>query len=203
MTVEDLRKAVDYRIGERARTERNLENAKNRLSDTQKNLEYHEQAREVIRQAGLKTQEALSFHISSITSLALQAVFGEEAYELEVDFVQRRNKTECDLWFARGGDNVSPMEASGGGAVDVASFALRVASWSMNTPRSRPVIVLDEPMRFLSSDLQPKASEMLKELSKKLGVQFIIITHEELLAEEADRLFHVKKINAKTTVTYE
>ena len=85
------------------------------------------------------------------------------------------------------------MDASGGGAVDVAAFALRVASWSMQHPRSRATIILDEPMRFLSTDLQPKASEMLKQLSEKLGLQFIIITHEEELADEADKVFEIRQ----------
>jgi len=155
-------------------------------------LEQHEQAREVVKQAGLKTQQALAFHILDITSLALQAVFSDP-YNLSVNFVQRRNKTECDLLFERNGEEVDPMDASGGGAVDVAAFALRVASWSMQAPRTTNCIVLDEPMRFLSTDLQPKASEMMQQLSKKLKLQFLIITHEELLTEEADNIIEVTK----------
>jgi DNA repair exonuclease SbcCD ATPase subunit len=73
----------------------------------------------------------------------------------------------------------------------VASFALRIASWSMEYPRLRNVIILDEPMRFLSEDLQEKASAMIKELSEKLGLQFIIITHEKELASYADKEFRV------------
>lgn len=192
MNIKTLRSELDSRRGQEKQTARNLEQAKQRLSQYQTDLKNHEQAREVIKEVGLKTQQALAFHISDITSLALQAVF-PEPYDLVVDFVQRRNKTECDLWFERDGERLSPMDASGGGAVDVAAFALRVASWSMQLPRSRNTIVLDEPMRFLSTDLQPKASEMLKQLSEKLGLQFIIITHEEELTEQADKVFEIRQ----------
>lgn len=192
MTVRDLRSELDRRRGQQRQITKNLEQAQAKLSEYQTMLTRHEQAREVIKEAGLRTQQALAFHISDITTLALQAVF-PEPYNLVVDFVQRRNKTECDLWFERDGQRLSPMDASGGGAVDVAAFALRVASWSMQHPRSRATIILDEPMRFLSTDLQPKASEMLKQLSDRLGIQFIIITHEEELAEEADRVFQIQK----------
>lgn len=192
MTIKSLRSELDSRRGQQKQTARNLEQAQERLNAYQTGLENHEQAREVIKETGLKTQQALAFHISDITSLALQAVF-PEPYDLVVDFVQRRNKTECDLWFERDGERLSPMDASGGGAVDVAAFALRVASWSMQHPRSRNTIILDEPMRFLSTDLQPKAGEMLKQLSEKLGLQFIIITHEEELADEADKVFEVQQ----------
>lgn len=192
MTVKSLRSKVDNLRGQQTQTQKNLTKAENRLSQYQSSLELHEQAREVLRQAGLKTQQALAFHISEITTLALQAVF-DDPYDLVVEFVERRNKTECDLYFERNGQKVNPMEAAGGGAVDVAAFALRVASWSMENPRSRNTIILDEPMRFLSTGLQPKASEMLQQLSERLGLQFIIVTHEEELTEQADKIFEVSK----------
>jgi DNA repair exonuclease SbcCD ATPase subunit len=50
---------------------------------------------------------------------------------------------------------------------------------------------LDEPLRFLSSDNQEKASRMIKELSQRLGIQFIIVTHESILASYADKVFEV------------
>ena len=143
---------------------------------------------------GLKTQQQLSFHISDIASLALDAVF-DDPYELLAEFVQRRNKTECDLFFVRDNERMDPLSASGGGAVDVAAFALRIASWSMQRPKSRSTIILDEPMRFLSVDHQEKASAMIKQISERLGIQFIIITHEPTLALAADKVFeiHIKK----------
>ena len=138
----------------------------------------------------MQTQQTLQFHISDITSLALEAVF-PDPYALQVEFIQRRNKTECDLYFVRDGEKVDPLSASGGGAVDVAAFALRIASWSMTKPRTRNVIILDEPLRFLSANLQERASSMIKELSDKLGIQFIVVTHEPILANYADRTFNV------------
>ena len=145
----------------------------------------------MIRQVAIETQQQLQFHISDITSLALEAVF-DDPYELTAEFVQRRNKTECDLYFIRDGSRVDPLSASGGGAVDVAAFALRVASWTMSRPRPRATIILDEPLRFLSVDLQPRASQMIKELSTRLEIQFIIVTHENTLTDQADRVFETK-----------
>lgn len=161
----------------------------NRLK--RRKLEQYEQAKEIVRLVGQKTQEQLQYHIGDITSLALDSIF-KDPYQLEVEFVQRRNKTECDLYFSREGCRVDPLSASGGGAVDVAAFALRIASWSLNRPHTRPMIILDEPMRFVSEDLQEKASLMLSEISKRLGLQFIIITHEPSLTIHADKIFEVK-----------
>jgi len=156
-----------------------------------KDIRRHEQAREIVRQVGLLTQQQLQFHISDVTSLALEAVF-DNPYELLVEFIQRRNKTECDLLFERDGKQLDPMSATGGGAVDIAAFALRIASWSMKVPRTRQVIILDEPMRFLSANYMDQASAMLKDISTRLGLQFIIVTHEPVLATYADKVFEVK-----------
>jgi ABC-type sugar transport system ATPase subunit len=52
-------------------------------------------------------------------------------------------------------------------------------------------MILDEPLRFVSAKYQEKASAMIKEISEKLGIQFIIVTHNEVLASYADRTFEV------------
>ena len=189
--IQHLRNHLEQKKGKKAQIQKSISSLNLSTKEKKKDLRRHEQAREVIREVGLKTQSQLSFHISDITSLALDAVFNDP-YALVAEFVQRRNKTECDLYFERDGNRVDPLSASGGGAVDVAAFALRVASWSMQRPKSRSTLILDEPLRFLSADHQEKASVMIKELSKKLGIQFIIITHEPILASYADKIFEVK-----------
>jgi len=186
----EIRQALERRKGERNQLKEQIKAYRLEVRSLIANRDNLEQARELIRDVGLKTQQQLQFHISDITSLALNAVF-EDPYELKVEFVQRRNKTECDLLFVRDGKEIDPLDASGYGAVDVASFALRVASWSMQQPRTRNTIILDEPMRFLSEDRQPYASQMIKELSDRLGIQFIIVTHEEVLSQYADKVFQV------------
>lgn len=190
--ISQLNKTYQQKKGEQNKLRQLIKVAKLNINSYKKELIEYEQAREIVREVGLKTQQNLQFHISDIASLALNAVF-DDPYELKVDFVQRRNKTECDLLFVRDGNEIEPMEASGYGAVDIASFALRVASWSLKNQKSRPVIILDEPMRFLSQDRQVHASNMIKELSDKLHIQFIIVTHEEVLTEYADKIFFVSQ----------
>lgn len=189
--LQPYRDFLNQQLGEKARIEKNRDVQKAILVDSKKSLRRHEQAREIVKIAGLKTQEQLSYHIGEIATLALDSIF-EDPYELMVEFVERRNKIECDLYFVRQEEKVDPMSASGGGAVDVASFALRIASWSMQHPRNRNTIILDEPLKNLSADLQEKGSAMLKEISKRLNIQFIIVTHEETLTAYADRVFKVR-----------
>jgi len=196
----ELRFLLERKKGQHQQLLSDASKLKATIKDAKRQLLRHEQAREIIREAGLKTQQGLQYHIGEITTLALDSVF-DNPYSLEVEFVQRRNKTECDLFFVRDGERIDPLSASGGGAVDVASFALRIASWSMRSPRTQNVIILDEPLKNLSADLQERGSAMLREVSKKLGIQFIIITHEETLTAFADRIFKVEMKKGVSKVT--
>jgi len=185
-----LRNKLEQQKGAKAQIETSLFNLQEQLKEKKRSLIRHEQAREIVREVGLKTQQQLQFHIEDVVSMALDAVF-PDPYKFTIDFVQRRNKTECDLYFVRDGNKVDPLTASGVGVVDVAAFALRIASWSMMQPRTRNTIILDEPFRFLSENYQEQASNMLKEISQKLGIQFILVTHEQTLTEAADKVFEV------------
>lgn len=185
-----LQKEMELRKGQRREVQRSLKESKEKEMVLRRRLKLIEEAQAVIQIVSKRTQEELEYHISELVSLALNAVF-PDPYELKLKFEVRRGKTEADLLFSRGGEIMDPLTASGGGPVDVASFALRVALWSLRRPRTRAVLVLDEPFRFLSRDLQPKASLMLSEISKRLGLQIIMISHSPDLIESADKVFEV------------
>lgn len=146
----------------------------------------------IIQTVAQQTQEQLEYRISELVTLALSSVF-EDPYEFKVEYVVKRDKTEANFWFMRNDTYIHPLDAAGGGAVDVAAFALRATLWSMSSKTTDNVIILDEPFKHLSSDLQQKAGHMVKEISKKLNLQFIIVSHIENLINEADQIIEVKR----------
>ena len=191
MSLPEIRTQINEFKGKRSQVEQDLIETTGKIKGLKKQLILHEKAKEIVKLVALQTQAELKYHISDITSLALESIF-KNPYKLEVDFIERRDKTECDLWFTRKESKMKPLNSSGGGSADVASFALRIASWSMSHPRSRATIFLDEPMKHVSEDLREKASMMIKEISKKLGIQFIIISHDPVMATWADKTFENK-----------
>lgn len=189
----DYRKELERKKGRREQLQRDYEQVETQIKALGKHSIYCEEAQIVIQDVAQQTQVQLEYHISELVTLAMSAVF-EDPYELKVEFVLRRNRTECDLWFVRGANFINPMLASGGGAVDVAAFALRVALWSLAQPKTNNILILDEPMRFLSKTLQPQASAVIKEISERLGIQIIYVTHSEDLVEAADKVITIKQI---------
>ena len=59
---------------------------------------------------------------------------------------------------------------------------------------------MDEPFRNLDKERTPYASKMVAELSKKLGIQFIIVTHVEALTEKANRVIELQMIKKDTSI---
>lgn len=187
-----LRNKIEQLKGQKLHIEKDIEVKLNSVNKKSRKLKRLEQAREIVKLVGLQTQEQLQIHISDITSLALESVF-TDPYKLELEFIERRNKTECDIYFTKNDVFHDPLEASGYGAVDIASFALRIASWSLNRQKTRNTIILDEPFKNLSKEFREAASQMVKEISQKLNIQFIIVTHDPVLASYSDKIFEIDK----------
>lgn len=173
-----------------------LEREKTELSAKMDNLL---KARSVVQIVAEQTQKKLEYHISNLVSMALASVF-PEPYIFNLRFVQKRNKTEVELVFTKNGNETDDILNSGGGGVaDIASIALRISLWSIK--KTRPTLILDEPLKFLHSpEYQEKASQMLKEVSEKLGLQIIMVSDQRNILEYADKVISVVNKNGTSTI---
>lgn len=201
-----IKNYVEQLKGQKNQLESSIEKKEEKLRQLQFALRRTEKAKEIVKLVALKTQSQLSFHISEITTLAMEAVL-DNPYELKLEFVQRRDKTECDLSFVREDIEIKPYDG-GGGPIDIASFALRVASWSMQTPKTRNTLILDEPFKHLKGEAaNRKMLDMVSQLSKKLNLQIIMVSDERVsrgaTVEATDRLFETKIKKGVTKIIVE
>lgn len=152
-----------------------LEKAKRELEDTL-------QARVFIQDVAKQVQEQAHTKISSVVSKCLRAIF-DDPYEFRIDFKSKRGKTEAVLSFERNEQLMDPMDATGGGVVDVASFALRTACLALSYPPKRKLLMLDEPFKNVSKacGYLDRIPDMLQALQDELGIQIVMITHMEEL----------------------
>jgi DNA repair exonuclease SbcCD ATPase subunit len=200
MNIQTLRKQLEQKKGSKNQISKNLISAQSVEENLISEIKDTEIAQSIIILMAQKTQSELEYRLSEIVSLALAAVF-DDPYKLKVNFVIQRGKTECILLFKRNEELFDPLFSSGGGAVDIAAMALRVAIWSLTQPKTRNVLILDEPFRFLSKEYQSKASIMLKELSKKLSLQIIMVSHSEYLIDGADKVFRIHIKNGQSFIS--
>ena len=152
-----------------------------------------ERAQIIIQDIAKKTQQELEYHISELVTLAMESIF-PDPYKLLLEFNIRRDKTEADIYFERNGEKVNPLLSTGGGAIDIAAFALQISLWNLQRPKTRNTFILDEPLKWLKgNDLPKKGAELIKEISEKLGLQIIMVSHSPELIESADKVFQVTK----------
>ena len=119
--------------------------------------------------------------IEQLVTKALQGVFGD-GYSFVIESKMCRNKNEANFWVVIDGHKYSLDGQLGGGVVDIVSFALRVVVWSIQSPDGARLFILDEPAKFVSKDKLPLFGQFLQELNTLLGIQFIIVTHEQELS---------------------
>lgn len=135
------------------------------------------EAQHIVQTVAEEVQRHAHSQIAGIVTRCLEGVFGDDAYQFEIQFDRKRGKTEAKFVFLREGKEIDPIDAAGGGVVDVAAFALRLAALMLVRPQPRKLLVLDESFRFLSAKYRPAVRVLLEQLAKDLGVQIIMVTH--------------------------
>lgn len=179
MTTKDLRKIVNRKLHtyESARERVGIETA---ALDAAKAKQVHLRvAISMAQEVAQIVQAEAHRKIADVVSRSLETVFGEDAYVFKINFEQKRGRTEAVLVFERNGMEVDPMTAAGGGVVDLASFALRLSCLMLARPPLRRLLVLDEPLKFISKDYRPMVRTLVEQLASELGIQVILITHSE------------------------
>ena len=171
------------------------------LEDLEQSQEVVDKSHRICQSVAKKTQDSLSVQLDSLINLALETCFPNQ-YKFKTSFIENRGKTELQFVLTdkiTGKDNDDIIDGFGGGLIDVVSLALRRCLHTLEG--SSKLVVLDEPFKFLSQDLRSKAANLIQELSHKLDLQFIIITHIPEIADVGDRLFEVKKIDGISNTT--
>jgi len=170
------------------------------LDAIKKDYENLVKARWILTEVAKETQIRFKEKVESLTTMAIQSVF-DRPFRFVLEFERKRNKLECRPIVMEGDVEYVPKDDMGGGIIDVISFALRVVLWSLQKPRSRNTLILDEPMKYVGKgDLLDRAGQMLREVSHSLGIQLILVTHEPQLADIADMAYMVEHVKGRSVV---
>lgn len=168
---------ADYR-----RARERLAEAKRELMQAGEEAADAQEVAAILQELAQGIQQQVHGRIAGVVTRALQTVFGEDAYEFSIEFEKKRNKTEARLIFLRNGQELDPLAAAGGGCVDVAALALRLACLVMLRPPARRILVMDEPAKNINGSMyQDRVGELLETLAEELDVQLVIVTDDDWL----------------------
>lgn len=91
-----------------------------------------------------------------------------------------------------------PMEAFGGGPVNMIAFLMRMLM--IHRFKLAKFMVLDEAFNNVSVSYLPAVSALLKSLTDDHGYDILAITHQPALSSQADRTYHVGGIIGSPTL---
>jgi hypothetical protein len=152
-----------------------LRTEQNCLVAVEDDLMFAEEAQQIIQLVSVAIQQEAHDKIASVVSRCLEAIF-DEPYEFKINFERKRGKTEAVLTFVRGGMTLTdPLNEAGGGVIDVAAFALRLACLVLERPVRRRLLVLDEPFSGIRGAVyRQRMRGLVETLASEFDVQFIL-----------------------------
>jgi hypothetical protein len=163
------------------------------INEEKSKVEILEKCRVLIMEIGKTTQAQVQQYIEDTVTLALQSVYGQ-TYKFVVKFeYNKRDQLETQFFLDKGGKLLELRKnTTGGGVVDLCAFSMRMVVWVLDdeTP-SPPIMIMDEPFKNVSAKFIPSVSEVVKQVSDMLEIQFIIVTHNETFIENADTIHYI------------
>lgn len=200
-TIQNYRIDLERQKGKREQVLDDISVSNKKIKSLNKEIEISKKAQLIITAVAKNTQEELQYRITEPVSLALASVY-DNPYTMISDFkIAGRGTTECYLKFERNGNKTKPLDASGGGPINVAAFALQVGALTLEQPGSRKVLILDEPGRFVSRDKMALFGQMISETSKQLDIQIIMVSHINELISEGDKVLDISIKNGVSSVS--
>jgi len=132
--------------------------------------------------------------ISGIVTEALQTVKDKNLI-FTMQLVTKANQPTLEMGIIDklSGQTYDVVTSFGGGICDIVSLALRVALLVKWQPSLSRVLVLDEACKHVAIKDQELLSVFVRKLSEALNVQFIWISHSDILQQAAHKIFEVTK----------
>lgn len=140
--------------------------------------------------------------ISGIVSECLQVV-KDPNLEFKMVLQTKANQPVLEMWVRdRTTDQLyDAVQSMGGGLCDLISLSLRISLLVKWSPALSRILVLDEIGKFVSVKDQELLAEFVKRLSLALNIQFVWISHSNVLEKSASKVFEVTKIGEVSHVT--
>lgn len=139
-------------------------------------------------------RQELEQKVQHLVTYGLQTVFGPN-YAFQVTSEFKGNSVRTEFFLVDHGTPIPFIQSAGGGITDVTAFLLRVVMLSITKPQQSPVIILDEPFKFVSREYFDNLGQLLQELTNTLGIQLIMVTHKPELIPYATTLIEVSQAN--------
>lgn len=189
-----LQSRLDDNVKRKHQLEENIK-AETELKDT------YTKGAALFKETSLNCQQQTNERISNIITKLYQFVFeNNDKVIIQTDIKRNVPVASILIETERNGEKITldPVEEEGGGKLDIISLGLRLAGLLLYTPALNRVLILDEPLKNLSTNetsakaYRQRTAEFLKMICEEYGIQIIMTTHDKAFVDIADRKFVVE-----------
>lgn len=198
--IHEARDSMDMLLAERRLAEKSLVSLNTRLQAKLALVKEVSLVQEVFQAAIKLLYENLSAQLGNIITEGLSIVFPDSQYRFIVEFVERRNTVEADLFLEDAdGDRYHPLDAVGGGVADFVSLLLRITYIILSEYDT--ILFSDEPLRFVDRSRVGSAAQFIKKICADFEFQLLLVSHIPEMVECADTIYEVQKIKGVSIAT--
>lgn len=140
--------------------------------------------------------------VEKLLSEGLQTIFDDMDLRVKAVVETQRGKVSLDLITVQKQPTgvlteASSTEAYGGSVSTVQSVLLRLTV--ILRRKMRPLLLLDESLGAVADHYVPAVGRFLSQLSKRLQVDVLAVTHNPTLVEAADKAYRIRKVGGKAS----
>ena len=118
-------------------------------------------------------------------NLSVKINLGESGGSPVADFLVHSQYEDYEV-------EVDPTEEEGGGVADIVALASFFNLSNFHKNRNTAPFFLDEPTKFVSKGHAKDVASFISSISKDIDKQVIMVTHDQVSKEVADKAYHFK-----------
>ncbi len=191
MTIQEFREDLRKRKTENEILKKQVSEIEEEMSQNVRKYGCVKDALKIIEGIALERRNKLKDGICNVVTETIKTLYGDE-YRFDMSYEEKNNRSSLEMSVIReyeGNEVKRQMEGFGGGVADSVSVPLKMMV--LKGSETGDILILDEAFKHADSDVVERVGEFLKEISNRLGIQVILITHHESILQYAEKGFHL------------
>jgi len=194
ISVDEARKLVSKKLIELELKEEAVEQYQAELTKMDDYLYEADQLLQLFQDSVTTLYSSVSNKIGDIVTEGLSIVFPDSPYKFVIEFVERRNNVEADLYLVDDqGERYDPLKDVGGGVGDLIALLLRITYIMLSSNEN--ILIADEPLKFIDRERIEEAAEFVRKLCEEFRFQILTVTHIPEMIKSSEVVYRVEKRN--------
>ena len=198
---QSLNNDLHVKLGERDTLQKKLEASKNRVVEIEQTADKLTKTSQFLQTLSDVTRQQIIDRISTIVTDALQKI---KDPNLTFKMVLSTGRNQVDVSFVvvekDTGKELDIIHSSGGTIADLITFPLKVSLLLKWSPQLSRLMLMDEQFKFVAAQDREALAEFIRQISEKLNLQILLVTHMPELTARAHRVFGVTKKGSKSLI---